>query len=219
MEDLGAGFALASHDLEIRGAGELLGETQSGLIDDVGFSLYSEYLSQAIKSIRENKIPVHDHDLIAEKAVQIDLHVPALFPEDFLANAHSRLILYKRISSAADEEQLQELQIEVVDRFGLLPEPAKNLFRVTAIRLRSEKLGISKMDIGESGGVVELSEQHKIDPLGVIQLIQQDPNRFKLKTPNTFSLTDDLEQNEIRMTTVEALLSHLESHLDSESPS
>ncbi|MEM7194767.1 MAG: transcription-repair coupling factor [Pseudomonadota bacterium] len=212
MEDLGAGFALASHDLEIRGAGELLGETQSGSIDDVGFSLYSEYLSQAINSIKNNSLPNVDPIAHTDDVVQIDLHIPALFPTDYLANAHTRLVLYKRIASAKNDEQLDELQIEVIDRFGLLPESARNLFRLTSIRLLAEQLGIRKLDIGTEGGEVTLSDRHRIDPIAIIQLVQDEPHHYKLSSPTSFRLIDELAEHEIRLAKVDGLLKHLRRH-------
>ena len=208
MEHLGAGFTLASYDLEIRGAGELLGETQSGLIDDIGFSLYNDYLRQAIASIRRNELPGVDENR-AGHSVHIDLHLTALFPGDYLANAHTRLVLYKRIAGAIDDAQLDELQIEIIDRFGLLPESAKNLFRLTSIRLQAEQLGIVKIDVGEHGGRFELAQQHCIDPARIIQLVQTAPNEYRLLSPDTFGITTDLQQPEERLNRVEALLEML----------
>src|SRR6185312_6363726 len=125
LEELGAGFTLATHDLEIRGAGELLGEEQSGQIEEVGFSLYTEMLDRAVRALKSGKVP--DFELTSEHEAEIELHVPALIPDDYLPDINARLTLYKRISSARDEEELRELQVEMIDRFGLLPEPVKHL--------------------------------------------------------------------------------------------
>lgn len=209
MEDLGAGFALASHDLEIRGAGELLGETQSGSIDDVGFSLYSEYLSLAVTAIKEGRLPDPNNALQSEKASVIDLHVTALFPQDYLDNTHARLILYKRISNAANIEQLTELQIETIDRFGLLPEQGKNLFRLTALRLQAEQLDIRKADIGEHGGVIEFHDHPLIDPGVIFSLIQENPHTYKLSGENAFKITADLTDPTSRIDTIETLFDML----------
>ena len=122
LEDLGSGFTLATHDLEIRGAGELLGDTQSGQIQEIGFSLYTELLGRAVAALRAGKQPDLDKPLNA--GVEINLHVPALLPEDYVPDVHLRLILYKRISGTASRDELRELQVELIDRFGLLPEPA-----------------------------------------------------------------------------------------------
>lgn len=216
MEDLGAGFALASHDLEIRGAGELLGETQSGLIDDVGFSLYSEYLNMAITSIRDDQMPALDEAAKPSAAqnisASVDLHIAALFPEDYLANPHARLIMYKRIASATDQNELQELQIEAIDRFGLLPQSGKNLFHLTALRLQSEKLGIQKIDIGEQGGSIEFIESPAIDPSTILELVEKNPHQYRI-APSTLKVTQDLLDPQIRLTQVEKLLDELAAGL------
>ncbi len=139
LEELGAGFTLATHDLEICGAGELLGEEQSGQIEEVGFSLYTEMLDRAGARTQERQVP--DFELTSEHEAEIELHVPALIPDDYLPDINARLTLYKRISSARDEEQLRELQVEMIDRFGLLPDQVKNLFAVTQLKLAATTLG------------------------------------------------------------------------------
>ena len=211
MEDLGAGFALASHDLEIRGAGELLGETQSGSIDDVGFSLYTEYLAMAVRSIKDNKLPVDDQP--AAQTSSIELHVPALFPEDYLGNTHSRLILYKRIASATSVEELEELQIETIDRFGLLPDAAKNLFRLTAMRQIADKIGIMKMDVSGNSGVIEFHDNPYIDPSIVLSLIQTNPHQYQLAGPNILKLKGDFEDQDERIRHCEKMLDSLAAGL------
>jgi transcription-repair coupling factor (superfamily II helicase) len=178
-DELGAGFALASHDLEIRGAGELLGEEQSGDINTVGFTLYMEMLERAVKAIKAGKTPNLDQPL--ELGSEINLHISALIPDDYLPDVHNRLILYKRISNAKTQEELDELQVEMIDRFGLLPDPVKNLFAVTAIKLQAEALGIRKIDAGSNGGRVEFSAETKVDPMKLVKMIQQQSKRFKLE--------------------------------------
>ncbi len=209
MEELGAGFALASHDLEIRGAGELLGETQSGLIDEVGFALYSEYLTAAVTAIRENRMPMDDESDGRPIAAVVDLHIPALFPADYLASPHARLMLYKRIAGAADHHELEELQIETIDRFGLLPEPGKNLFRLTAMRLQGERLGIRKLEIGETGGAIEFTEHPAVDPATILSLVQRQPHRYRLAGPGTLALSGDFSDPVVRLGEVEQLLDGL----------
>ena len=211
MEDLGAGFALASHDLEIRGAGELLGETQSGSIDDVGFNLYSEYLSQAVSSIREKRIP--DQIALPESSSTVELHVPALFPESYLGNTHTRLVLYKRIANAATLEELEEIQIETIDRFGLLPDAGKNLFRLTAMRLQAEQIGIRKMDIGTQGGLIEFHERINVDPSVILTLVHDDPARHQLGGPGSLRLKGEMEEPEIRLRICEKLLDTLAAQI------
>ncbi len=211
MEDLGAGFALASHDLEIRGAGELLGETQSGSIDDVGFNLYSEYLSQAVNSILEERIP--DRIALPESSSTVELHVPALFPESYLGNTHTRLVLYKRIASAATQEELEEIQIEAIDRFGLLPDAGKNLFRLTAMRLQAERIGIRKMDIGAQGGLIEFHERINVDPSVILTLVHEDPARHQLGGPGSLRLKGEMDEPEIRLGICEKLLDTLAAQI------
>ncbi len=214
MEDLGAGFALASHDLEIRGAGELLGETQSGSIDDVGFNLYSEYLSQAVSSIRDKQIP--DHMALPESSSTVELHVPALFPESYLGNTHSRLVLYKRIANAVTLEELEEIQIETIDRFGLLPDAGKNLFRLTAMRLQAEQIGIRKMDIGAQGGLIEFHERINVDPSVILTLVHDDPAHHQLGGPGSLRLKGEMEDPEIRLRICEKLLDSLAANISHE---
>ena len=211
MEDLGAGFALASHDLEIRGAGELLGETQSGSIDDVGFNLYSEYLSQAVSSIREKRIP--DHMALPESSSTVELHVPALFPESYLGNTHTRLVLYKRIANAVTLEELEEIQIETIDRFGLLPDAGKSLFRLTAMRLQAERIGIRKMDIGGQGGLIEFHERINVDPSVILTLVHEDPARHQLGGPGSLRLKGEMDEPEIRLRICEKLLDTLAAQI------
>ncbi|MEO4046380.1 transcription-repair coupling factor [Pseudomonas sp. CAU 1711] len=206
-QDLGAGFVLATHDLEIRGAGELLGDGQSGQIQAVGFTLYMEMLERAVKAIRKGEQPNLEQPLGG--GAEINLRVPALIPDDYLPDVHSRLILYKRIASAADEDGLKELQVEMIDRFGLLPEPTKNLMRLTLLKLQAEKLGIRKIDAGPQGGRVEFAADTCVDPLVLIKLIQSQPNRYKFEGATLFKFQVPMERPEERFNTLEALLERL----------
>jgi transcription-repair coupling factor (superfamily II helicase) len=180
LDELGAGFVLASHDLEIRGAGELLGESQSGEIDEVGFTLYAELLNRAIESIKQGK------DITVEKTAgaEVNVHAPALLPEDYLPDVHMRLILYKRIANAATSEELNELREEMTDRFGLLPDAAKLLFEVTELKIGASRLGIKKIDAGPKGARIDFVAQPNIEPTALIQLMQSQPKRFRLDGPN-----------------------------------
>src|SRR5579875_2200464 len=178
LEELGAGFTLATHDMEIRGAGELLGEAQSGQIEAIGFALYNELLERAVHALRSGKVP--DFELGGDSGTEIELHLPALIPEDYLPDVHTRLTLYKRIASAADEEALRELQVEMIDRFGLLPAQAKNLFAIAALKLRAAALGIRKLDLGAAGGRIRFRERPDVDPATIIRLIQTRPRVYKL---------------------------------------
>ncbi|EPM81961.1 transcription-repair coupling factor, partial [Pseudomonas syringae pv. actinidiae ICMP 18886] len=206
-QDLGAGFVLATNDLEIRGAGELLGDGQSGQIQAVGFTLYMEMLERAVKSIRKGEQPNLDQPLGG--GPEINLRVPALIPEAYLPDVHTRLILYKRIANAADEDALKDLQVEMIDRFGLLPEPTKNLVRITLLKLQAEQLGIKKVDGGPQGGRIEFATETPVDPLTLIKLIQSQPNRYKFEGATLFKFMVPMERPEERFNTIEALFERL----------
>jgi len=206
-QDLGAGFVLATHDLEIRGAGELLGDGQSGQIQAVGFTLYMEMLERAVKAIQKGEQPNLDQPMGG--GPEINLRVPALIPEDYLPDVHARLILYKRIANAADEDGLNELQVEMIDRFGLLPEPAKHLIRLTLLKLQAEKLGITKIDAGPQGGRIEFAADTPVDPMALIKLIQTQPKRYKFEGATVFKFQVPMERPEERFNTLEALLERL----------
>ncbi|MEN9503328.1 MAG: hypothetical protein RI964_2613 [Pseudomonadota bacterium] len=181
LEDLGVGFTLATHDLEIRGAGELLGEGQSGQIQEIGFNLYNDLLERAVKALKSGKVP----ELKATNSrTTVELGAPALIPDDYLPDVHSRLILYKRIASAESQTALDELRVEMIDRFGLLPEPTKTLFSVTRVKLLAQELGIRKLDMHVKGGRIIFDDKPNIDPMKVITLIQrQDKLRFEVELP------------------------------------
>ena len=182
LEDLGAGFTLATHDLEIRGAGELLGDEQSGQIHEIGFSLYMDLLERAVQALKAGRTPELDRPL--DHGAEIDLGLPALLPADYLPDVHTRLVTYKRIASAADADELRELQVEMIDRFGLLPEPTKNLFAITALKLRVQPYGIHKIEAGPQGGRILFGEQPKIDHMRLVKLIQTRPKEYRLDQAN-----------------------------------
>jgi transcription-repair coupling factor (superfamily II helicase) len=179
LEELGAGFTLATHDLEIRGAGELLGVEQSGQIDQIGFSLYNDMLARAISALQNGQEP--DLDAPMHRGVEIELHVPALIPETYLNDVQARLTLYKRIASAGDGQALRELQVEMIDRFGLLPDATKNLFSLAELRLTAEQIGVSRIDYGPQGGRVEFLEQAEVDPVELVGLMQEQGSDFRLE--------------------------------------
>jgi transcription-repair coupling factor (superfamily II helicase) len=178
LEELGVGFTLATHDLEIRGAGELLGEGQSGQIQEIGFNLYNDLLERAVKALKSGKVP--DIDPRTTSRTTVELGAPALIPDDYLPDVHSRLILYKRIASAVSQAALDELRVEMIDRFGLLPEQTKTLFSVTRLKLIAQDLGIRKLDVNAKGGRMIFEDKPNIDPMKVITLIQKRPWVFKL---------------------------------------
>jgi len=204
LEELGVGFTLASHDLEIRGAGELLGDGQSGQIQEIGFTLYQELLARAVKALKEGKHLSLDQPLEAES--EVDLHLPALLPSDYVVDVHNRLILYKRIASAADKSELRELQVELIDRFGLLPEQTKNLFRLSELKLRVKSLGIQKLDANAHGGRLLMDDQADIDIGHVIQLIQLLPNVYRFEPPHVLRFSAELQEVETRFDFIDKLL-------------
>jgi len=207
LEELGAGFTLATHDLEIRGAGELLGEGQSGQIAEVGFSMYSDLLERAVKALKEGKIP--DLDAPRDRGAEINLHIPALLPSDFLPDVHDRLVLYKRISACADEDALRELKIEVIDRFGLLPEPAQNLFLVAELKLQATILGVKKLELSARGGRLLFKPKPNIDPMAVIKLVQTDAKHFAFEGQDKLKLRHTLDDGAQRLRVVQQLLGKL----------
>lgn len=186
LEDLGVGFTLATHDLEIRGAGELLGSGQSGQIMEIGFSLYNELLERTVQSLKNNSSL--ESDVSVMRASEINFHVPALIPEDYIIDVHRRLIEYKRIASAKTKHELRELQMEHIDRFGLLPDSLKNLFQLTEIKLYSSPLGIEKIDFGEQSGKVTFNKNPSVNPMKIIQLIQSKPTAYSFDGQQTLKL-------------------------------
>ncbi|MGM0984771.1 MAG: transcription-repair coupling factor [Pseudomonadota bacterium] len=206
-EDLGAGFTLASHDMEIRGAGELLGEEQSGQMEAVGYGLYMQMLDRAVTAIREGRTPNIEAPL--EQGVEISLNLPALIPDDYLHDVQQRLVMYKRIANANDEAELKELQVEMIDRFGLLPAPVKTLLRQTRLRQRAERLGITRLEAGPEKGRVIFGSQTAVDPLVLVELIQRAPDRYRLDGADTLRFEAPMEKEEARFQAVEELLDTL----------
>lgn len=201
---LGAGFTLASHDLEIRGAGELLGDEQSGHMQKIGFSLYTEMLEEAVNAIKAGRTP--NPELRLQSAVEINLRIPALIPEDYLPDVHTRLIMYKRIANCKDGDELEDLQVEMIDRFGLLPRPVKLLFRVTRLKLRCQQFGIAKIDVNVSNGRIEFQAETRVDPLSLVQLIQSDPAHYKLSGANQLHFKHQCEAAEDKLELIDSLL-------------
>jgi len=207
MDELGAGFTLATHDLEIRGAGELLGEDQSGQMAEVGFSLYTELLERAVRSIRQGKLP--DLDAGTVHGADVELHVAALIPDDYLPDVHTRLTLYKRVSSARDSEELRDLQVEMIDRFGLFPEAVKNLFAVAELKRAATALGIRKLDLGEKGGRIVFDKDPAIDPMVVIQMIQKQPKLYAMDGPEKLKIRLPLPEPADRFNAARGLIAAL----------
>jgi len=188
LEDLGVGFTLATHDLEIRGAGELLGENQSGQISEVGFTLYSELLEKAVTALKQGKVP--DPDAPLHSGIEIDLGLPALIPDDYVYDIHQRLMLYKRISNAHNQDKLDDIRVELIDRFGLLPDYLKNLFTVTEIKLVAQDIGIKKIETVDSGIKFTFDEKPNIDPMKLIMMIQTQSKLYHFDGKQTFRILE-----------------------------
>ncbi len=205
---LGAGFTLASHDLEIRGAGEILGDEQTGHIQKIGFTLYTEMLEQAVQAIREGRSPDID---FTQSGSEVNLRIPALIPDDYLPDIHNRLIMYKRIAGAANDEELTELQVEMIDRFGLLPDASKRLFAVTRLKLRAQHLGIHKIDAGPVSGKLLFKSNTRVDPLAIVKLVQKQSRVYKLAGASELQFRHEQQDPEQRIAFINALLDELAS--------
>ncbi|WP_180999153.1 transcription-repair coupling factor [Pectobacterium odoriferum] len=210
LEDLGAGFALATHDLEIRGAGELLGDDQSGQMTSVGFSLYMELLESAVDALKAGREPSLE-DLINSQT-DVELRLPALLPDDFIPDVNTRLSLYKRIASAKTTAELDELKVELIDRFGLLPDASRYLLQIAALRQQAQALGIRRIEGNEKGGFIEFSEQNRVDPSHLIGLLQRDPGTYRLDGPARLKFMKDLSDRPQRIEFIGSLLGNMAQH-------
>ncbi len=207
LEELGIGFTLATHDLEIRGAGEILGEGQSGQISEVGYTMYTQLLERAVDALKAGRAPELDRPL--DHGAEIDLHLPALIPEDYLPDVHARLIMYKRIASADSHEALDDLQVEMIDRFGLLPEASKRLFEISACKLNANALGVKKVDFGAGSGRLVFGENPNVDPMQLVQLVQSQPKKYRFDGSDTLRVHADMEEPERRLELLTQLLDSL----------
>ena len=206
-ENLGSGFTLATNDLEIRGAGELLGEEQSGHIQSIGFTLYLEMLDQAVEAIQSGESP--NKAINFDQGIEVNLHIPALIPSDYLPDVNMRLTFYKRLANCQDKQQLHELQVEMIDRFGLLPEAVKALFQIAEIRQIGEHIGLKKIEAGPTSGRLKFLQNTKVEPISIIKLVQQNPNKYKLLNNDQLSFTMPMGNPELRLSSVYAMLSSL----------
>ena len=203
MDELGAGFFLAMHDLEIRGAGEVLGESQSGEMQEVGFQLYVDMLNRAVRSLKAGHEP--NMDIQTASATEINLHVPALLPDSYCANVHQRLVIYKRLANTETESDLQDMQEEIIDRFGTMPDPVKALIENHRLRIAAKPLGITRIDASAESITVQFAADAPVDPARLIELVQArkdarfaGPERLRVNVP-----TDNLQS---RSATVRELL-------------
>ena len=207
LEDLGAGFTLATHDLEIRGAGELLGEEQSGNMHAIGFDLFMEMLERAVKDLKSGKTPELNAPI--KEGPEIDLRISTVIPDTYIGDVHIRLVFYKRIAHAQSEQQLHDLQVELIDRFGLLPPSVKHLFSVTKLKNLATKIGIHKIQAGENKGKIEFKADPKINPATVIKLIQTQSQRYQMQGPAKFCFSLEATQPEAKIQEITDLLDRL----------
>lgn len=209
LDELGIGFTLATHDLEIRGAGELLGEEQSGDMQEVGFSLYMDLLSRAVDALKEGKEPDYEKSLLHQSA-EIDLHLTALIPETYLNDVQLRLQFYKRIANAKTQGELDEIQVEMIDRFGLLVLPLKNLFALSELKQKANRLGIIKIEANEKSGKFEFIEKPNVKPETILRLIQHPSRQFRLDGPTRLRFVLEKHEAKDRIALVDNLLNQLE---------
>ena len=207
LEELGAGFVLATHDLEIRGAGELLGEQQSGEMAEVGLTMYLDMLDRAVKALRAGRRVDLDAPLASQS--EVELRVPSLLPEDYVGDVQVRLALYKRIAAAPDEDALDGMLVELTDRFGELPTAARNLLRTARLRLVARRLGLRRVDFGTHGGQLQFEAQNSIDPKKVISLLQSNPREYRLEGPLKLRVSHPLVDENERFEFVTGLLQRL----------
>ena len=207
LEDLGSGFMVATHDLEIRGAGELLGEGQSGDIQAIGFTLYNQLLARAVKDLREGREPVLEDPFM--HGPEIETGLAALIPEDYMPDVHMRLVHYKRIASADSGDELDELKVELIDRFGLLPPATNTLFAIARLKLLAQRLGIVKIQAGATGGVLRFGERATVSPVALINLVEDEPGVFRLDGPFKLRFSRELGADEERMRCIEEILGRL----------
>lgn len=213
LENLGTGFALATHDLEIRGAGKLLGEEQSGQIETIGFSLYMKLLENAVNAIKAGREPSLDN--LTNQFTEVELHMSALLPEEYIPNVNTRLSLYKRIASAIDDHEIEELKVELIERFGLLPVPTRYLLAIARLRQRGQRLGIRRIEGSDKGGFIEFNETNRIDPAYLIYLIMREAGTctYRLDGPTRLKFTCDLADRTVRLNYIDMLLEGFQQHM------
>lgn len=210
LEDLGAGFTLATYDLEIRGAGELLREEQSGQMETVGFSLYMELLTNAVDALKAGREPSLKD--LTNQLTEVEMRMPALLPEEYIPDVNTRLSLYKRIAIAADDRDIEDVKVELIDRFGMLPDPAHYLLAIAHLRQRAQRLGIRRIEGSDKGGFIEFSESNRIDPTYLINLLIHEPSTYRLDGPTRLKFICNLADRTARLRYVDELLAALQQH-------
>ncbi|XZG68755.1 transcription-repair coupling factor [Chitinibacteraceae bacterium HSL-7] len=206
MEDLGSGFYLAMHDLEIRGAGEVLGDSQSGEMQEIGFALYSQMLKEAVKALKNGKEP----DLSQPLGVttEINLHAPALLPEDYCPDVHERLSLYKRLANCETADDLADITQELIDRFGLLPDAARVLLDSHKLRMAAKPLGLAKIDAADSAIVITFGQNTAVEPMRIIQLVQ-NKKHYKMVPPDRLRIEGNWPEAALRAARIIELIKEL----------
>ncbi len=204
LEDLGAGFTLATHDLEIRGAGELLGEDQSGQMESIGFTLYMDLLENAIDALKTGREPALED--LTRNQTEIELRLPALLPDDYIPDVNTRLSLYKRIASAKTENELGELRVELVDRFGALPDATRNLLTCAALRLHAQRIGIRRIEASEKGGFIEFADNNHVDPGWLVGWLRANPKQWRMDGPVRLRFSGELTAHQQRIDWVQHFL-------------
>ena len=207
LTELGAGFALANHDLEIRGAGELLGEGQSGVIEEIGFSMYTDYLNRAIRDLSGEPT---ESPLRKDSVCEIDLETSAYIPDEYIPDVHTRLVLYQRIADCEDKSSLYELKLEMVDRFGLLPAETKMLFQISEVRIKGEETGIKKLRYGVRGGRIAFHPDATVSPHRFASLLAEQSALFSMNGPLELSLPSGLQDSALRAMLADWLLDTLD---------
>jgi len=210
MGELGSGFLLATHDLEIRGAGELLGEEQSGQIEEIGFTLYADLLAEAVSSLKTGAL---EDRPFGAGACEVDLGSSALLPDDYIPDVHTRLVLYKRLAEAPAEQALEELRVEMIDRFGPLPDAAQRLVEATRVRIQAQPLGVTKLRAGGRGITLDFSTQPSVDSRRLIKLIQAEPKVYKLEGQRRLQFITALEDPGARAPAASGLLATLSAKI------
>ncbi|EAR08429.1 transcription-repair coupling factor [Reinekea blandensis] len=206
-QHLGAGFTLATHDLEIRGAGELLGDEQSGHIEGIGFSLYLDLLNKAVDALKKGET-LSLEDLEAQ-GPDVNLRIPAIIPDEYIHDINTRLTLYKRIASVQSDDAMRELQVEMIDRFGLLPDAVKNLCRQTLLRLKLAPLGIDRVDMNGQYGTIDFGRNTTVDPVRIVMLVQSEPHKFSLNKGTQLKFTIQTETADQRFATIDRILERI----------
>lgn len=208
LEELGSGFSLATHDLEIRGAGELLGDEQSGNIQTIGFTLYMELLDRAVKALKSGQEPLQIKAF--NSGTELDLNIPALIPEEYLPDVQARLGFYKRISNAGTDQKLNDLKIEMIDRFGLLPQPIHNLLKITSLKLLAQPIGIKKIDANAQNGRLVFNEHPNVNIPKILELVARHPTQYQLKGAEQLRFVKKMDTLEARFNTIQTLLENIQ---------